>query len=167
MSDEIIPLDADRDLLRALPREDPVPETEADELVSALRREGLIGRSSRWRPAALIAAAVVIFIAGTFAGTWRERRSSLEGALERTAMTPTERVLLLQRAGSAYVRAAQGYADAVGQTDSTAVEVASQVLLGAASAVARSRLDAGLSERLSIALASTGSTPNRTNLIWY
>jgi hypothetical protein len=166
MSDEIIPLDGDSDLLRSLPREDPVPAEEADELVAALRREGLIGRQNRFRPLVFLAAAAALLFAGGIGGSWMERRNSLEGALERTAMTPTERVLLLQRAGSAYVKAAQSYSDAVGHTDSTAAEVASQVLLGAASAVARSRLDEGLSERLTIALASTPAK-TKTNIIWY
>jgi hypothetical protein len=50
------------------------------------------------------------------------------------------------------------------QVDSTAVEVASRVLIGAAHAVARSGLDAGLSQGLSTVL-----TPvvNRKPIIWF
>src|SRR3569623_2032129 len=80
--------------------------------------------------------------------TCRERRSSLEDMLARKDLTTGERVLLLQRAGSAYVLAAQSYANATAHIDSSAVEVASQVLLGAAHAVARSSMDGGLSQRL-------------------
>src|SRR5215207_9704411 len=49
---------------------------------------------------------------------------------------------------AADVRASNAYAGAVAQTDSTAIEVASRVLLGAAQAVARSNLDGGVSPSL-------------------
>jgi hypothetical protein len=92
------------------------------------------------------------------------QRNSLEQQLARTDLTVSDRVLLLQRAGSAYVRAAQGYADATAHVDSTAVEVASRVLLGAAHAVARNGLDAGLSHGLTTVL-----TPvvNRKPVTWF
>ena len=70
-------------------------------------------------------------------------------------------MLLLQRAGSAYVRAAQGYADATTRIDSTAVEVASQVLVGAAHAVARNNLDAGMAARLAEVLAAADHDAGR------
>jgi hypothetical protein len=63
-------------------------------------------------------------------------------------LAPGERVLLLQRAGSAYVQAANAYADAVNPPDTTAIEVASQTLLGAAQAIARRSLDGGLAPKL-------------------
>jgi hypothetical protein len=79
-----------------------------------------------------------------------------------------QRILLLQRAGSAYVRAAQAYADATAHVDSAAVEVATQVLIGAAHAVARSGLDAGLSQDLSSVLTSAvAPIVNRKPVIWF
>ena len=90
--------------------------------------------------------------------------------LARRDLTPAERVLLLQRAGSAYVRAAQSYADATAKSDSNAVEVASRVLIGAAHAVARNSLDAGLSARLTSALqpgAVIAAPVARKPIIWF
>jgi hypothetical protein len=89
--------------------------------------------------------------------------------LDRKQLSVADRVLLLQRAGSAYVRAAQSYADATAHVDSNAVEVASRVLLGAAHAVARSSLDAGLSERLTTAMQPVvaPASPARKPIIWF
>ena len=152
-------------LFAELPRTAAVTPGEADRLVDQLEREGFFGRRGRalrWTLGA--AAAVVIFAVGGFAGARYTRRNSLEEQLARRDLNVAERVLLLQRAGSAYVLAAQGYADATAHVDSNAVEVASRVLLGAAHAVARNSMDAGLSARLSTAL-----TPvvNRKPVIWY
>ena len=77
------------------------------------------------------AAALVVFVLGAAAGVSYTRRNSLEELLARRDSPSPMRVLLLQRAGSAYVRAAQSYADATSKVDSNAVEVASRVLLGA------------------------------------
>jgi len=84
-----------------------------------------------------------------------------------------DRILLLQRAGSAYVTAAHAYADATAQTDSTAVEVARQVLVGAAHAVVRSQLDAGVASRLTSVLQApigrniSRPAPNVPPIVWY
>jgi hypothetical protein len=153
-------------LLASLPRErDGDPATE-ERLVEALAREGHFrpaGRSSRgWLQAAV---SIALLFLGGVAGTRVNERGSLEAMIDRDDLSANERVLVLQRAGSAYVRAAHAYADAVAETDSTAVEVASNVLIGAAQAVARSDLDGGLTPRLTAVLASGPAEPD--SLIWY
>jgi hypothetical protein len=155
------------DFLATLPRTAPLTPGADDRIVEQLRREGFFRRRNR----ALLylgaaAAAGLIFVAGTFAGSRYAHRNSLEEMLARKDLTVAERVLLLQRAGSAYVQAAQSYADAAKQVDTTAVEVASRVLLGAAHAVARNSLDGGLSERLTRALAPADNN-NRKPVIWF
>jgi hypothetical protein len=163
----------DDDLLRrlaALPRMTPLDPHESDRIVAELRREGFFRpdrRALRW--ALRAAAAAVIFAVGAFAGSQYASRNSLEDMLARKQLGVADRVLLLQRAGSAYVRAAQAYADATAHVDSNAVEVASRVLLGAAHAVARSSLDAGLSERLTNVLqpAVAPAPLNRKPVIWF
>lgn len=139
--------------LTELPRTLPIEPGGADRVVVQLRHEGFFRprrRALGWTIRA--AAAALIFAVGAAAGTQYARRNSLEDMLSRKDLTVADRVLLLQRAGSAYVHAAQSYADATANVDSNAVEVASRVLLGAAHAVARSSLDAGLSERLTTAM---------------
>lgn len=139
--------------LAELPRTAPLDPGETDRIVARLRQEGFFrARPRTLRRAIQAAAAAVIFAVGALAGSRYAHRNSLEEMLARTDLTVADRVLLLQRAGSAYVRAAQSYADATAHVDSGAVEVASRVLLGAAHAVARSSLDAGLSERLTTAM---------------
>ena len=158
-------------LFAALPRESTPEPRELDHLVSALRAEGFFRRRPRrlsWLTQ--LAAAVVLLMLGGLAGARIATRNSLEAQLARTDLSVTERILLMQRAGSAYVRASNSYAGAVAQADSTAVEVASRVLLGAAQAVARSNLDGGLSPSLTAALRATGerpapATPQR--VIWF
>ena len=163
--------DRERRLFAALPRESRGPAHEADHLVSALRAEGFFrGRERRARWAVQLAAAIVLVVAGGFAGARLAARNTLEGQLERTDLSVSERILLMQRAGSAYVRAANAYAGAVAQADSTAVEVASRVLLGAAQAVARNNLDGGLSPSLTAALRdrrqqASPATPQR--VLWF
>jgi hypothetical protein len=157
-------------LLAELPRTAPLASGEADRLVGQLRREGFFHsprRTLRWMIQA--AAAVVVFAVGAFVGSQYARRNSLEEMLARKQLTVADRVLLLQRAGSAYVRAAQSYADATAHVDSNAVEVASRVLLGAAHAVARSSLDAGLSERLTTAMQPVAApvAPAPKPIIWF
>ena len=153
--EDISDIDSD-DLLRQLaelPRTSPLEHGETDRIVARFRQEGFFRprrRTLRW--AIRAAAAAVIFAVGAFAGSRYPRRNSLEDMLSRKDLTVADRVLLLQRAGSAYVRAAQSYADATANVDSSAVEVATRVLLGAAHAVARSSLDAGLSKRLTNAM---------------
>jgi len=157
-------------LFAALPRTVPIEAGQPDRIVAQLRREGFFRaqrRARRW--AIQAAAAAVIFAIGALAGSHYARSNSLEDMLARTQLSAAERVLLLQRAGSAYVRAAQAYADATAHVDSSAVEVASRVLLGAAHAVARSSLDAGLSERLARVLqpASAPMPASRQPVIWF
>ena len=158
-------------LFGELPREAAVSPHDADAVVRRLKQEGFLqppARRPRWP--LLAAAAVALFAAGLFAGRSLARRGSLEDMLGRPNLTLDERVLLLQRAGSAYVFAAQSYANATAHVDSTAVEVASKVLLGAAHAVARSSLDAGLSSRLATVFQPQVVTPvsvPRRPVIWY
>jgi hypothetical protein len=157
-------------MLAELPRTAPLDAGETDRMVARLRDDGFFrarGRASRW--AIQAAAAAAIFTVGAFAGSRYARRNSLEEMLSRQHLSVADRVLLLQRAGSAYVRAAQSYADATAHVDSSAVEVASRVLLGAAHAVARSGLDAGLSARLTTAMqpAVAPETPSRKPVIWF
>jgi hypothetical protein len=155
------------DILSTLPRTAPLTPGADNRLVEQLRREGFFQRRNRvLLYLGVAAAAGLIFVAGMFAGSRSAHRNSLEEMLARKDLTVAERVLLLQRAGSAYVQAAQSYADAAKHVDTTAVEVASRVLVGAAHAVARSSLDAGLSERLVRALAPVDHN-NRKPVIWF
>jgi len=169
-------LDADeRRVFAALPCEMPsVPEDE-ERIVQSLRSEGFFGRRRfAPRPALRLAAAVAIMLGGAVIGSVigarAGTRTSLEAQLARDDLTIAERILLLQRAGSAYVQAAHAYADATAQTDSTAVEVARQVLVGAAHAMVRSGLDAGMAAGLTSVLQD--STVRRVSrqpsqVIWY
>ena len=147
----------ERRLFAELPPESAPDPRELDHLVSALRAEGFLGTRSRgvhWTLA--VAAAVLLIVIGGFAGARLATRNTLEAQLERADLSVADRILLMQRAGSAYVRASNAYAGAVAQTDSTAIEVASRVLLGAAQAVARSNLDGGVSSSLTAVLRTRG-----------
>lgn len=167
----------ERALFAQLPREATPPAEEEERLVGALRAEGFFCSqvaSPRRTPVhrmLQLAAAVVLLAAGGVAGAHIATRDSLETLLEIRELSLTDRVLLLQRAGSAYVRAAHGYADAAATTDSTAVEVSRQVLIGAAHAVARTDLDGGLSQRLASMLRasapSSTSPVARQSPIWF
>jgi len=147
----------ERRLFSRLPRESAADPRELDHLVSALKAEGFLRPRRRVAHRALmLAAAVVLVVVSGFAGARLATRNSLEAQLERTDLSVADRILLMQRAGSAYVRASNAYAGAVAQTDSTAIEVASRVLLGAAQAVARSNLDGGVSPSLTAVLRARG-----------
>jgi hypothetical protein len=160
-----------RKLFSLLPRESElVPETE-DRLVRALRGEGFF-RPRRWMAGVMLqlAAAIVLLLVGGLVGSRIAMRGSLEASLAREGLSAAERVLLLQRAGSMYVRAANAYAEATAKTDSTAIEVASQVLIGAAQAVARSDLDGGLSPQLTAVLQKAAQArPSTTTqpILWF
>jgi hypothetical protein len=158
-------------LFAQLPREALVTPGEVDRVVNRLKTAGFfVRRERRLRGPLAAAAALVLFALGAAAGVSYTRRNSLEEMLSRQELTPAERVLLLQRAGSAYVRAAQSYADATAKIDSNAVEVASRVLIGAAHAVARNSLDAGLSARLTSVLqpgAATAAPVSRKPVVWF
>jgi hypothetical protein len=175
MSDEQDVTDLDehgRQLFEALPRESAPRPHELDHLVSALRAEGFFrARAPRLSWAMQLAAAIVLVVVGGMVGAKIATRNSLEAQLERTDLSVSDRILLMQRAGSAYVRASNAYAGSVARADSTAVEVASRVLMGAAQAVARSDLDGGVSSRLTAALRArddvTAPPPTPQRVIWF
>jgi hypothetical protein len=167
-------IDYDEDERRAfaeLPREAPLTDGEVERMTRRLRAEGFFRpRGLAWRRTLLAAAALLLFALGAVAGGVYTRRNSLEEQLARTDLSVSERILVLQRAGTAYVRAAQGYADATARVDSTAVEVASRVLVGAAHAVARNKLDGGMAARLSEVLQPSATVPvatTRKPVIWF
>jgi len=163
--------DDERRLFSELPREVSLSAGEADRVIHRLKGDGFFRpRTKKWRWGLAAAAAVVVFAAGAATGRFVARRDSLEDMLTQSNLSVGDRVLLLQRAGTAYVQAAQTYADATAHIDSGAVEVASKVLMGAAHAVARNSLDAGLSARLTTALQPSLVTPvsaPRRPVIWY
>jgi len=174
MSDEFESNEVDERLLRlfdGLARETASEPRELDHLVTALKAEGFLRRRDRRFSWLLqLAAGLALLVAGGIAGAHIARRNSLEAVLTRTDLSLSERILLMQRAGSAYVRAANSYASAASRTDSTAIEVASRVLLGAAQAVARSKLDGGLTPSLTAALRATAaetSPVTRQRVIWF
>jgi len=148
--------------LRELPRTTPIDPDGADRVIARLRSEGFFGRR---RPALSwairAAAAILIFALGAFAGMRYARRNSLEDLLARGDLPPTQRELVLQHAGSNYVRIAELYAAQVQHPDSTGAEVARQVLLGAAGAVARSGLETDVSQQIARLL-----TPKQP-VIWF
>ena len=157
-------------LFDELPRTSTPEAQELEHLVSALKSEGFFRSRTSWRSNWLVqlAAAVVLLMVGAGAGSKIATRNSLESQLERNDLTVAERILLIQRAGSAYVRASNGYASAVATTDSTATEVARRVLEGAAQAVARSNLDGGLSKDLTAALRpATVPAAAAQRVIWF
>jgi hypothetical protein len=88
--------------------------------------------------------------------------------LARTDLSANERILLMQRAGSAYVAAANAYATNVKTTDAAAREVSDQVLIGAAQAVARTRLDGPLPQRIASLFGEANRpAPKVHPVIWY
>jgi hypothetical protein len=170
MNDDIVELtEAERAAMISLPRTSTPPAHIEDSLVRTLRREGFFRSPVRTRLWVQLAAAVLLLALGAATGAYVAQRNSLETMLARRDLSSSERILLLQRAGSAYVTAAQSYGQAASAIDSVAVEVASQTLLGAARAVARSSLDAGLSARLSSILEPPPALqpPHVRQIIWY
>jgi hypothetical protein len=165
----------ERELFAALPRAGAVDPAVEARVVAALRVDGYFRpRDRRVIRAVAIAAGLLLFaiggIAGAFFGSRYAMRNSLETLITRRDLPVVDRVLLLQRAGSAYVRAAHGYADATARADSTAVEVASQVLVGAAQAMARSRLDSRVAVGLTAVLqrgAAPGTTTTSPSILWF
>jgi hypothetical protein len=173
MSDRELDLDEQR-LFSALPREMPLDPTLEDRVVAALRSERFFLHGTSRRGVALRASLVAMLLlavslASAALGARLATRNSLEVMVGRPDLSVGDRVLLLQRAGSAYVRAAHAYADGTQLADSSAVEVARQVLLGAAHAVVRSRLDAGVASRLTTLLQTPAVSPTRStrNIIWF
>ncbi len=94
--------------LRTLPDEVAPPPGEEDRTVRALRRRGLLP-PPRWRrygvPLTRVAAALVIFAAGAVYGDARATRWAMDTLLEQRDRDTRATALLVQRAGSAYVRA--------------------------------------------------------------
>ena len=163
-----------RALFDALPHEASTDPRAPDRLVVRLRHEGFFQSvipsaardllfKARWPLA--IAAVLLLAALSAFGGWTAGRHGSLEEMLSRTDLTVADRVLLLQRAGSAYVTAAQSYANATARTDTTAIEVASRVLLGAAHAVARNHLDDGIAEQLTSVLQQSATRSRPT--VWF
>jgi hypothetical protein len=124
-------------------------------------------RSHAFRALLLAAAAVALLLTGGMIGSYLARRGSLEASLEREDLSASDRILLLQRAGSAYVRAANNYAAATARDDSTAIEVASRVLMGAAQAVASNGLDAGITSQLAARVRATKTGQQPQPLLWF
>lgn len=158
-------------LFAQLPRETNLPPVEESRIAMALRDRGLLrSRSDAQRFLPLLAAGLVMFAVGVGVGNHVARRNSLDELLERHDLSVSDRVLLLQRAGSAYVRAAHQYSAATATSDSTAVEVAQQVFIGAAEAVARSNLGGPVSKRLAevIRTSTVHSAPERPQpVMWF
>lgn len=157
---------SERSLFDTLPRDSGMPPGGEDRLVAALRDEGYFRRRGGHPGWMRLAAAVALFAAGGVVGAITNARvangNTIEGQLARADLTLDQRVLLLQRAGTAYVRAANSYAEATTAIDSTAVEVASQVLMGAAHAVARQSLDGGMTVQLAAMLQPEGTSTGGT-----
>jgi hypothetical protein len=163
MQDDINPIEytsREKAMFAALPRESQLNQLEEQRLVNALRSEGYFKRPQpRFGRSAQVAAAVTLFIVGgatgvRFGASYASRHS-IETQIARKDLTLAERVLVLQRAGSLYVNAANAYADATAVVDSSAVEVAREILKGAATAVARRSMDGGMSARLAIMLSGS------------
>jgi hypothetical protein len=158
------------ELFAAMSRESTPAVGSADRIVAQLKRDGMLPArariSARSRVVLQAAAGLALLVTGALAGQWYGTRNSLENALARTDLTVVDRVLLLQRAGSAYVTAANGYADATQRADSTAVEVANKVLRGAAHAVVRSNLNTRTAGNLLVALGGRDTTTHKS-LLWY
>src|SRR5262252_6586778 len=132
--------DDDRDLVARLPRERSASADREDQMVALLRQHGYFRpRHPRGLIGAAVAAAVLVFLSGTLFGQWRAEQRSLEFALERNDLSDADRVLVLQRAGSAYVRASEQLAG-VASSSPTARDVAVHILAGAAQAAARANL---------------------------
>ncbi len=167
--DDVPTSDYDADLsalFDALPRETSTTDPRAaDRLVARLRHEGFFARRRRVGWPIGLAAAALLMALSAWGGWLAGRHGSLEEMLARTDLTISDRVLLLQRAGSAYVTAAESYASATARADTAAIEVASRVLLGAAHAVARNHLDAGVAARLTTVLQPSPTPPKPT--IWF
>lgn len=165
--------DDERRAFAALPRGTTADPALEDRIVDVLRSERLL----RPRTSGLARLAVLAIAAGLVAAAWiggvrygagAARAASIEGQLQRVDLSSADRILLMQRAGSAYVAAANGYAASVKRADSTAVEVSSQVLLSAAQAVARANLDGILAPRLASAIAGAQrAAPTTHSVIWY
>lgn len=161
--------DAERSWLAALPQASSPPPAVEERLVAALRQVGYLAPRRRIiTPLVGLAAAAVLFITGGLLGAHLARREALETRVMRTNLSAEERILLLQRAGSVYLRSMQQVA-AIVPRDSTAAEVATQALTATAYAAARMKLDGGLSLQLVSLLEPRreGTATPPSTLTWY
>jgi len=162
--------DEEGSLLRQLPCEAALDRAEEDQLVGRLHTEGRLGRRHAGFSWMLrVAAALVLVASGGWAGMHIGDRDPVEAALARPDLSAQERVLLLQRTGSAYVQAAHLQAAQGRSPDSAAVEVALRVLVGAAHAIARADRDGTLAPRLEQLLEREFRPPPSTGerVIWF
>ena len=165
--------DEERAMFAALARSAPLDPGLESRIVAELHHAGMLrAPRKRWRSAAAMTLAAglvaLAWFGGVRHGEERARHASIEGLLARSDLSPAERVLLMQRAGSAYVEAANAYATSVARIDTAAVEVSSRVLIGAAQAVARTHLDGGMAPRLAALVRDSRREPVAVNpLIWY
>jgi hypothetical protein len=164
---------AERARFEALPRTAALDPRLEDSIVAELRRDGRFARprprAGLWIATALAAGLIVAaWIGGVRYGSRSAQANSIEAQLRDTTLDRNERVLLMQRAGSAYVTAAHQYASSVAKTDSLAIQVASQVLLGAAQAVARTDLEGGVASQVAGLMRDTQRRQTKvTQTIWY
>lgn len=182
--------DAERDALRALPRERIPPAALEERVVERLRGEGLLRTASPgstgvrrgFRPwmAAAVAAGIALFASGVVVGQWNAGRGmadALSLALDRGA-DPAQAATEVQEAGSEYVRAVARLADlANGGRDggevASGTEAARVALHAAALELARVSPDdptlklvlAVLEERASAGRDSTAAPARKT--IWF
>jgi hypothetical protein len=110
--------DSERIALRALAREETVSSSLADSTVAALHTRGLLRRGSQrrtWLPIAATAAALALFAGGFALGQTRGIRTGHELAMAAMTATPDddadELAFVLQRTGSAYLRALSALAE--------------------------------------------------------
>src|SRR5262245_62165490 len=101
-------------LLAELPRSAPLAPGETDRIVRQLHAEGMLRAHRKlsigWVPAAA-AAAALLFAAGVYVGQRNEKRHSLEAQVTSQSATLADRVILLERAQTTYVRAARAYSE--------------------------------------------------------
>ncbi len=159
--------------LAGLPREAAPAPGEEDRTVRALQRRGLLP-PARWRrwalPLTQIAAALALFAAGTFYGSYRATNRQLETLLAQRDQDVRTAALLVQRAGSAYVDALVRLAalQARAPADSTLAggrEAATATLRAAAMQVERVAPNAAITAEL----RGQATTPPRTaaNVHWF
>ena len=152
----------------ALPREYPTDAAEEERTARALRAAGYLGRprgTRRFVPMALrIAAAVALLATGFLYGTYRESRHTLEVLLAERDLDAAAHSALVQRAGSAYVRAIAEFGDAEAAPPE-AREAALAALRAAALAVLRMDPASPLSSDLLRAINRGRREPAR--VIWF
>jgi hypothetical protein len=87
--------------LEDLPRTTPIDPAGADRVIAQLKREGFFRPRRPWITwGTRIAAALLLFTLGAFAGTRYASANSLEAQLARPDLPAAQRDLLLQRAAA-------------------------------------------------------------------